>query len=226
MRSIGDFGIFRKRTILYDGLVKTLVSLFYSKRANLLLGILLATCWTYFAYRQLHAFEISGSYLFLVFCLSETIQAVFFLFRNIPKTVSTELFDWMVAFGGTFTVLFFVPGGDVIWEGASVLVYIGASAQIAGLISLNRSFAIIPANRQIKTLGLYRFVRHPIYSSYILVYSGYVLRNASIVNLSLLLLAITFLYLRIESEEKHLSSDENYVQYMKKVRFRLFPFVY
>ena len=38
------------------------------------------------------------------------------------------------------------------------------------------------ARRQLKTSGLYRLVRHPLYASYLLSYLGYVLANTNLRN--------------------------------------------
>ena len=46
---------------------------------------------------------------------------------------------------------------------------------IAALLSLQRSFGIVPANRGIREGGLYRIVRHPLYAAELLVFLGVVL---------------------------------------------------
>jgi protein-S-isoprenylcysteine O-methyltransferase Ste14 len=197
-----------------------------SRPVNIVSGLLLAALWCLFAYRHFQAYGHTGHLIFLVFFFSETLQAGFFAFRSVPKTVSTSPFDWMVAAGGTFTPLFFRPEGPVLWQGAETMVILGMMLQMFGLLSLNRSFAIVAAKREIKTLGMYTYVRHPMYASYILIYSGYVIFNASPINLFLWFLASAFLFLRIESEEAHLSKDPEYRAYRDQVRYRLIPFVY
>ena len=37
--------------------------------------------------------------------------------------------------------------------------------QIAAVLSLNRSFGLLPAHRGVKSDGLYRWVRHPLYTA-------------------------------------------------------------
>ena len=102
----------------------------------------------------------------------------------------------------------------------------GVILQIVGLSSLNRSFAIVAALRQIKMGGLYRIVRHPMYSSYIISFIGYLLFNATLLNFALLFLSSIFFFFRIEEEEKQLISDPLYVAYKERVRFRLIPLIY
>ncbi len=175
---------------------------------------------------HLSAYLETWNIAFLLFVVLETIQAGFFLFRSMPRLISLDPFDWVVAIGGTFAPLFLRPGGEVLWSNASVLLLAGVSIQFFALLSLNRSFAIVPSTRTIKTAGLYAFVRHPMYASYLFSFSGYILSSASVVNVVLLIMAISFMFLRIEREEEHLVCSPEYAAYMKRVRYRLIPFVY
>ena len=93
------------------------------------------------------------------------------------------------------------------------------------LISLNQSFALVPAIRKIKTGWMYRFVRHPIYASYCLTFMGYVLTNTNSANIVAYLVSMTFLLIRIVREEKHLALNPVYIEYMSKVRYRLIPYI-
>jgi protein-S-isoprenylcysteine O-methyltransferase Ste14 len=200
--------------------------LLYSPLANRLAGLILGACWLLFAWVNLRAFIGTGNYAFLLFFLTETLQALYFVIRKEPKTVSTDVFAWAAAFGGTFAVLSLRPGGPVIWQGGSILILIGFTLQIVALVSLNTSFAIAPANRGIKTKLGYRLVRHPIYATYLISTYGYFLFNASLSNAYLLSLFTALTLLRIREEEKHLMHDEKYREYTKRVKFRLVPFLY
>ena len=197
-----------------------------SHLVNIAISVLLAAVWVSFAIKHVGAFQDTGKFGFLLFCFSETLQAFFFLIRKIPKSVSVDPFDWLVGIAGTMIPLFFVPGGEVLWRYGETLVLLGVTIQVIGLMSLNRSFAIVAANREIKTSGLYQFIRHPMYASYLFLFSGYALFNASLMNLGLIILAFSFLFLRLHQEEKHLSQDPIYCEYKSRVRFRLIPFVY
>jgi protein-S-isoprenylcysteine O-methyltransferase Ste14 len=211
---------------MYDGAMKQITLLAHSPVVNFAVGVLLSFLWGIFAFRNIEAFNATGKIIFLIFCFSESLQAILFLFRSTPKSVSLEAFDWLVAFGGTFTVLFLRPGGTVLWQGGEVLVFVGIFLQIAALFSLNRSFAVIPALRNVKQRGLYGIIRHPMYMSYLFLFTGYVLFNATLLNFFYYFLTLTFLFLRIDREEKHLSQDATYRSYKERVRFRVIPFVY
>lgn len=206
--------------------MKLFTYLAHSRTANFVLGALLSLVWFLFAYKHIGAFLSTGKIAFLVFCVSESLQAIFFLFRSTPKSVSVDVFDWLVAIVGTFAVLLFRPGGVVLWQGGETLVVIGVLIQIAALCSLNRSFALVPALRKLKGRGLYSVIRHPMYASYLFLFGGYILFNASLLNFVVYIFAHIFLFLRIRQEEKHLSRDPAYRLYKEKVRFRLIPFIY
>jgi protein-S-isoprenylcysteine O-methyltransferase Ste14 len=143
-----------------------------------------------------------------------------------PKRISVDPFDWLVGIGGTFSAFFFVPGGFALLPAGEQLVLVAVVLQILGLLSLNRSFGIVAANRAIKTGGMYRLVRHPLYSSYVVLFSGYLLFNVSAWNVFVLLLAFTFVFFRIDAEEKMLMVDPEYRAYAQKIRWKLIPFVY
>ncbi len=99
----------------------------------------------------------------------------------------------------------------------------GVLMQILGLISLNRSFALVAAKRAIKTDFMYRWVRHPIYASYLIVFTSYLLVYPSVNNLMVFAVLIPCMVGRIYREEVHLSQDPVYRDYMQRVRYRLIP---
>jgi protein-S-isoprenylcysteine O-methyltransferase Ste14 len=202
------------------------LQLLHSKSVNLCVGFLMASLWSLFAYRHVAAFNLTGEWTYVVVCFSETLTAAFFVFRRMPTTVSTDPMDWLFAIAGTFTPLFFTPASWGMLPAAKHLVVFGTAIQIFGLISLNRSFALVAAKRQLKTGGLYRFVRHPLYASYLIMFGGYVLANTTLMNFSLYVMTIGFLFVRIIREERHLSIDQGYVEYMQKTRYRVIPFVF
>lgn len=162
----------------------------------------------------------------LIFAIAESIIVFLFIFRTKPQTLSVNMYDWFIAIVGTFAPLFFRPAEWGLLPIANTLIITGAIIQMMSVLSLNRSFAIIAANRKIKTAWMYRFVRHPIYASYCLTFLGYLLTNTTIANGVVYGVSMLFLYLRIVSEEKHLSLDPLYREYKLKVRYKLFPILF
>ena len=221
VQGVGVFYIHR-----YDVFMEKMKFLAQSQLVNISIGALLGAVWMLFAAKHVGAFIDTGKMGFLLFCFSETLQAFFFIIRKIPKSVSVDPFDWLVGVAGSLIPLFFRPGGESLWQYGEMLVLFGVVIQVIGLMSLNRSFAIVAANREIKTRGLYRFVRHPMYASYLFLFSGYILFNASWFNLFIVIFSFTFLFLRVFQEEKHLSHDPIYRDYKERVRYRLIPFIF
>ena len=189
-------------------------------------GVFLAGVWRVFAYVHLTLFLETYQLTVLLFCLSETLTAILYIFRSEPKTVSLIPVDWLMAVVGTFAPLFFRPETWGVLPWASFLIVVGTVIQVLGVISLNRSFALVAAKRVIKTAWMYRVVRHPIYASYCLTFTGYVLVNTSQANVIIYAVTIGFLIARIFREEAHLSLDPLYREYMQGVRYRLVPFIF
>lgn len=197
-----------------------------SRRLSIFSGIILAIAFGTFAYAHLKGFQRTHEWTLLLFCFSEMLTAVFILFRSDPETVSIIHFDWIVGIGGTFAPLLLRPASWGLAPFAKYAIVAGVMIQIAGLVSLNRSIAVVAAKRKIKTVGLYRFVRHPIYASYFLIYSGYILMNTTLGNLIVFVITMGLLLVRVFREEKHLALDSLYREYMQKVSYRVIPFVY
>lgn len=91
------------------------------------------------------------------------------LLRRVSVHANFAAYDWFIAFYGTLLPMLMRP----VWRGSDIVVFtviqtIGTMMAIAGILSLNRSFGIVPANRGVQKIGLYRFVRHPIYAGYFL----------------------------------------------------------
>jgi protein-S-isoprenylcysteine O-methyltransferase Ste14 len=186
----------------------------------------MAIIFVFFAHAHLAKFMETGSLSTLLVIISETLVIILFICRSKPKTVSIRPYDWFVAIIGSFAPLFFRPENYGILPQAEILIILGTALQIAGLISLNRSFAIVAAKRQIKTKWMYSIVRHPLYASYFLLFGSYVLVHTSIANLIVFTIMMTFLCLRIFREEEHLSRDPEYRNYMQLVRYRIIPSIF
>ena len=194
----------------------------FSLCCNVVLGIVFGLFAYIHAITYLETREIS--LLFVV--ISEALATTFFIFRSDPETVSTVPSDWLIAIFGTFLVLLLRPTTYGVLPQAEILILFGTMLQIAGLISLNRSFALVAAKRQIKTALMYRIVRHPIYTSYFLIFGGYVLVHTTVANLIIYALAMTLLCVRALREEKHLSLDPIYRDYILNVRYRIIPYIF
>jgi protein-S-isoprenylcysteine O-methyltransferase Ste14 len=103
------------------------------------------------------------------------------------------------------------------------LVTLAAGLSFVSLLAMGRLFGVRPALRGLVTSGPYRFVRHPMYLSYIVADIGYNLQEWNSVTLLLVLVGWASLVYRIQAEERLLSQYAEWPGYAVLVRYRLFP---
>jgi len=104
-----------------------------------------------------------------------------------------------------------------------VLVTLAAGLSLVSLVTMGRRFGVRPALRGLATNGPYRFVRHPMYLSYLLADIGYNLQEWNFVTLLLVLVGWMSLVYRIHAEERVLSQHAKWPAYVALARYRLFP---
>jgi protein-S-isoprenylcysteine O-methyltransferase Ste14 len=142
--------------------------------------------------------------------------------------------DYSIASSTAVTIAYAYPYAQVIYlrrspgyvawpEGGLVLVTLAAGLSLVTLLTLGRLFGIRPAVRGLATNGPYRFVRHPMYFSYILADIGYNLQEWNFVTLLLVLVGWAALVYRIYAEERLLSQHSGWRGYAASVRSRLLP---
>lgn len=195
----------------------------WEKTANLLAASFFGIFVYVYINRLLSQFRPS----ILLMLIKESLDIGFFLCRKSPIVVNFRVIPWIIALGGTLTPLIMVPTSpahdSVIGE---IFQYIGLIFQILAVMSLNRSLGIVPAIRDIKTNGTYRLVRHPLYLSYFISLTGFVISNFSLYNISLLLVLVGLQLYRIQKEEELLCQDQHYVEYAAHTRWKMIPFIY
>jgi protein-S-isoprenylcysteine O-methyltransferase Ste14 len=82
-------------------------------------------------------------------------------------------------------------------------------------------------NQHVVSTGVYAFVRHPMYLGAILMSVGAPLLLGSAVGLAIAGASTLLLVARIVGEERLLADKlDGYAQYQRRVRYRLFPFVW
>jgi protein-S-isoprenylcysteine O-methyltransferase Ste14 len=165
------------------------------------------------------AFRLS-TFLMLLKVSADT---AFHLIRKPAEQISTSLYDWSIGIFGAFTNFLYegTQGNDLWW--ATTMQLFGMSLQVAGMLSLNRSIGFVAANRGVRTSGMYRFVRHPLYFSYCISFMGFLMNHFTAHNLIVYLTMVSMLFLRILAEERLLSRSPEYQAYQKQVRYRLIP---
>ena len=69
----------------------------HSRHASLLGNAFMAGIWAVFAYAHVLAYLHTRDWSYLLFCMTETVSALFFLIRTAPDSVSTDMRDWLLA---------------------------------------------------------------------------------------------------------------------------------
>jgi protein-S-isoprenylcysteine O-methyltransferase Ste14 len=118
------------------------------------------------------------------------------------------------------------PGHVASPAAGLVLVTLAAGLSLVSLLTMGRLFGVRPALRGLVTSGPYRFVRHPMYFSYIVADIGYNLQEWNFITLLLVLVGWMSLVYRIHAEERVLSQHPEWRAYAVLVRYRLFPGVW
>jgi protein-S-isoprenylcysteine O-methyltransferase Ste14 len=108
----------------------------------------------------------------------------------------------------------------------AALSAVGLAIVVVAKIALGRSFGIVPANRGVVVRGPYMFVRHPIYTGYLITHVGFLIANPAPWNLAVILVADTALIVRAMMEERVLIADVQYQSYCQRVGWHLMPGVF
>ena len=189
-----------------------------------LTGILLFTLLcvaTFQQFQQTHEFLT-----FNLIIVDGLILALYFI-RHEPKALIEFPFAWFISIIATLLPFLYRPTDQValpeLLSMGHYLQIFGMIAMIGSLLSLRGSMGIVPANRGIKSGGLYRYVRHPLYTSELVFFSGYIMSNQSIINVCLLLLLFAMQFFRSKIEENFLLNDQAYHFYMTRTPYRFIP---
>lgn len=188
-----------------------------------------AIFWLVFAVVNIRYSIESGRVIGLGVGVLGLLEAVLFCVRRPPKLVSRNVPVWIAAYLGTFGASLLRPGGPhVRWldTGGVVLQGAGIVVGIVSLAALGRSLGLVPAHRGLVTSGAYRFVRHPVYFSYVIAELGYLVQSPRLWNVAVLAVVWTCQVARIASEEKLLGTDSAYRAYVLQTRWRLIPGVW
>jgi protein-S-isoprenylcysteine O-methyltransferase Ste14 len=187
----------------------------------------LAAFCLFFVWAHASAFRETQRPSHAVIVVVELFFAAFFLLRTEAESTSRRPWDWIAAAGGVGIPLLLRPTAaeaDVLL--GHVLQLGGAVGALLGILSLNRSLAVVPATRALRSGGAYRVVRHPLYAAYTVGSLGYLASNWSVWNAGVVAVALAFQIARIHNEERWLARTETYREYMGRTRWRLLPYVF
>jgi protein-S-isoprenylcysteine O-methyltransferase Ste14 len=138
-------------------------------------------------------------------------------------------------------ILFFLPLADrrsigvmmvsqeIRWLGL-VLFGLGLATILSARVTLDRMYSLdvtIQKNHQLITTGLYRYIRHPIYSGVIIQALGFSLLFRSWIGLAAMIPVAAFFLLRIKDEEAVLQKEfgPQWKTYCERT-WRFIPYLY
>lgn len=118
--------------------------------------------------------------------------------------------DWVVWIAAVFFMVCYLLYAEVLRE----------NAFLSRTIEVQR-------NQKVVDGGLYAVVRHPMYTATTLMFLAMSLVLASPISFVIMLLYIPLIVKRIKNEESVLEEKlEGYKDYMMRVKFRLFPYIW
>jgi len=190
------------------------------------LDMFIALLWGQFIFSALNQWIVDKHPLSLGILIHNTLLMYFFLMRRKSLLTSSRLLDWVIPFLTLCGALLLRPTPFAEYPlsfCSGWLQCTGIAGIIFSLLCLGKSFGIIPANRRIVCIGAYRIVRHPLYVSEMVFYTGFLLGNPSMENGLLVLMILVGQLYRSISEEHLLALDPSYRYYKQKVRYRFIP---
>jgi protein-S-isoprenylcysteine O-methyltransferase Ste14 len=164
--------------------------------------------------------------------IQELLVAISFLVRGRAQAAAPGWASRLVAYTNSFLVMVFIlvaarfqpdwlaptPVSSLRTAGA-VLWLAGVVLCLWPLWYLRRSFSLEPEARMLVTSGPYRLARHPIYTVYLLINTGILLRHLTLPFAIVLALWVALLLVRVRYEEGVLASAfPEYPEYRRRVR--------
>ncbi|MGH6845261.1 MAG: methyltransferase family protein [Methylocella sp.] len=160
-----------------------------------------------------------------------TIICCIVLIRPEPISRAEGLGPALLTMAGTYAawLIFLLPRGPempALNAASAVIVLISEVLMVYTLLSLGRSFSLIPQARKLVTSGPYAIVRHPLYLVEEAAVAGVLLQYAWFAALPFLVLHVTVQIMRMQLEEKVL--QKAFPEYAAYVRHtpRLIPGVW
>jgi protein-S-isoprenylcysteine O-methyltransferase Ste14 len=183
------------------------------------------------AYRAYHAW-LGDEFDFVeaVFFAHNLLLVLIVLARRDHISIDRGVFRQGVALVAFFSAIAFdtEPTAPAAWmiTAAKATTVVALVLGSVTLLNLGRSFGIMIALRKVKTGGLYRIVRHPMYLVDTIWRTAFIIQNPSPFNLALYVAATACYVYRAILEERFLAGDPEYSAYMERVRYRFIPGVF
>lgn len=164
------------------------------------------------------------------FALQNVVLVILILIRQPHQAIDRNFLHQGVALVAFCSGLFFMgqppTGGATAHHLSQAIVFLANLLGLLTLLNLGQSFGILIARRTIKTGGLYRFVRHPMYGTDILLRIGFLISHFHWQVLALFVLSTACYVWRASLEERFLAQQPEYRDYLQRVRYRFIPGIY
>eukprot|EP00250_Pteridium_aquilinum_P013340 c21282_g1_i1 orf=214-1410(-) len=135
---------------------------------------------------------------------------------------------WLAAYEGPH--LYFTWNWQWPTRFAVIIIGLAVALHYNASYFLGKYFDRLVKPTQLVVFGPYRIVRHPIYTSYMLLFAGYCVALRAYKTLAFLTLACLLYYeQRVRLEEEQLEEafgKEQYKVYRKQTKYKFFPFLY
>lgn len=165
-----------------------------------------------------------------LFFANNLLMVVVILVRRQHRAIDRNVFHQGVALVAFFSGIAFdarpVPAGPLFAHLSLGVTVAALGLGAVTLLNLGRSFGILVAARAIKTGGLYRVIRHPMYFTDILWRVGLILGNLSVYNAALFAVSTAAYVYRAVLEERFLGQFPEYREYRERVKYRFVPGVF
>ena len=97
------------------------------------------------------------------------------------------------------------------------LIVFGGALNLIGLITLRRAFTIMSEARTLITHGIYRYIRHPLYTGHLIMFFGSMLLRLHVLTIALYMLFAVGQFIRARIEERKLQrSFAEYADYKNR----------
>jgi protein-S-isoprenylcysteine O-methyltransferase Ste14 len=169
-------------------------------------------------------------YVELSFTIQNVIFVSLFLIRRPHTGLDKNVFHQAIAVTAFFSGLAFIgqpaTAGDARLMVSNGVTFVANVLSVLTLINLGRSFGVLIAYRKVETRGLYSVVRHPMYVTDILLRVGFIISHLNWITSVLFVVSSACYVYRALLEERFLCQQEEYREYMKRVKYRFIPYIF
>jgi protein-S-isoprenylcysteine O-methyltransferase Ste14 len=164
------------------------------------------------------------------FGIHNIVFAFLFLIRAKHRLFNENILDQTVAAfaflsGAAFIGQPATASGSPLMLARAIII----ASNVLGLVTmfnLGRSFGVFMAFREIRTTGLYSVVRHPMYLTDILLRVGYLISHFTPFIVAAFIVSSACYVYRALLEERFLSKQPEYIEYLRRVKYRFIPYVF